>query len=172
MGEIVKATSALRDALDDKGWSYQIDEGGGAFYGPKINLKVVVVPLKVDFNLPQRFDLTYADSNSEKKRPIMIHKAVLGSLKRFFGVLIEHYAGEFRLWLSPVQAHVVPVTDSQVCKAVARLMFQLTQEPSTHLQTVTLATNPDSPPSDSTPLSTPSHSRTPPPIPQSSTAPL
>ncbi|CAN6545901.1 unnamed protein product [Malus baccata var. baccata] len=76
----------------------------------------------VDFNLPQRFDLTYADSNSEKKRPIMIHRAVLGSLKRFFGVLIEHYAGEFRLWLSPVQAHVVPVTDSHVCKAVARLI--------------------------------------------------
>ncbi|CAN6683895.1 unnamed protein product [Malus baccata var. baccata] len=112
-------TSALRDALDDKGWSYQIDEGGGAFYGPKINLKVVVVPLKVvslsisvDFNLPQRFDLTYADSNSEKKRPIMIHRAVLGSLKRFFGVLREHYAGDFPLWLSPVQAHVLPVTDS------------------------------------------------------------
>ncbi|TQD98673.1 hypothetical protein C1H46_015730 [Malus baccata] len=88
---------------------------------------------QVDFNLPQRFDLTYADSNSEKKRPIMIHRAVLGSLKRFFGVLREHYAGDFPLWLSPVQAHVLPVTDSLVCKAVARLMFQLNQEPSTHL---------------------------------------
>ncbi|TQD98678.1 hypothetical protein C1H46_015735 [Malus baccata] len=79
------------------------------------------------------FDLTYADSNSEKKRPIMIHRAVLGSLKRFFGVLREHYAGDFPLWLSPVQAHVLPVTDSQVCKAVASLICQLTQEPSTHL---------------------------------------
>ena len=63
----------------------------------------------------------------------MIHRVVLGSLERFFGVLIEHYAGDFPLWPSPVQAHVLPVTDSQVCKAVARLMFQLTQEPSTHL---------------------------------------
>ncbi|KAM2083528.1 hypothetical protein ACFX1T_036918 [Malus domestica] len=123
------------------GWSYQINEGGGAFYGPKIDLKIEDAlgrkwqcsTLQVDFNVPQRFDLTYADSNSEKKRPIMIHRAVLGSLERFFGVLIEHYAGDFPLWLSPVQAHVLPVTDSRVCKAVARLMFQLTQEPSTHL---------------------------------------
>jgi threonyl-tRNA synthetase len=70
--------------------------------------------LQVDFNLPQRFDITYVDSNSEKKRPIMIHRAVLGSLERFFGVLIEHYAGDFPLWLSPVQARVLPVTDIQV----------------------------------------------------------
>lgn len=73
--------------------------------------------MQVDFNLPQRFDITYVDSNSEKKRPIMIHRAVLGSLERFFGVLIEHYAGDFPLWLSPVQAHVLPVTDTQVRKA-------------------------------------------------------
>lgn len=72
--------------------------------------------MQVDFNLPQRFDITYVDSNSEKKRPIMIHRAVLGSLERFFGVLIEHYAGDFPLWLSPVQAHVLPVTDTQVRK--------------------------------------------------------
>jgi threonyl-tRNA synthetase len=70
--------------------------------------------LQVDFNLPQRFDIAYVDSNSEKKRPIMIHRAVLGSLERFFGVLIEHYAGDFPLWLSPVQARVLPVTDIQV----------------------------------------------------------
>lgn len=69
---------------------------------------------QVDFNLPQRFDITYVDSNTEKKRPIMIHRAVLGSLERFFGVLIEHYAGDFPLWLSPVQARVLPVTDAQV----------------------------------------------------------
>lgn len=75
--------------------------------------------VQVDFNLPQRFDITYVDSNSEKKRPIMIHRAVLGSLERFFGVLIEHYAGDFPLWLSPVQAHVLPVTDTQVFKAVS-----------------------------------------------------
>jgi threonyl-tRNA synthetase len=69
---------------------------------------------QVDFNLPQRFDITYVDANSEKKRPIMIHRAVLGSLERFFGVLIEHYAGDFPLWLSPVQARILPVTDAQV----------------------------------------------------------
>ncbi|MCI08615.1 threonine--tRNA ligase-like, partial [Trifolium medium] len=75
----------------------------------------------VDFNLPQRFDITYVDANSEKKRPIMIHRAVLGSLERFFGVLIEHYAGDFPLWLSPVQGRILPVTDAQLeyCKDVA-----------------------------------------------------
>ncbi|KAK2648544.1 hypothetical protein Ddye_016033 [Dipteronia dyeriana] len=125
-----KATSALRDALDDKGWSYQIDEGGGAFYGPKIDLKIEDAlgrkwqcsTIQVDFNLPQRFDITYVDSNSEKKRPIMIHRAVLGSLERFFGVLIEHYAGDFPLWLSPIQARILPVTDTQLeyCNEVTR----------------------------------------------------
>lgn len=72
--------------------------------------------LQVDFNLPQRFDITYVDSNQERKRPIMIHRAVLGSLERFFGVLIENYAGDFPLWLSPIQARVLPVTDAQVIK--------------------------------------------------------
>ncbi|XP_052178238.1 threonine--tRNA ligase, chloroplastic/mitochondrial 2 [Diospyros lotus] len=125
-----KATSALKDALDDKGWSYQVDEGGGAFYGPKIDLKIEDAlgrkwqcsTIQVDFNLPQRFEITYVDSNSVKKRPIMIHRAVLGSLERFFGVLIEHYAGDFPLWLSPVQARVLPVTDTQLeyCNEVTR----------------------------------------------------
>ncbi|KAJ0052556.1 hypothetical protein Pint_01890 [Pistacia integerrima] len=150
-----KATTALGDALDDKGWSYQIDGGGGAFYGPKIDLKIEdalgrkwqcstiqarinefdIYPKfqyglaqhklessVVDFNLPERFDITYVDSYSEKKRPIMIHRAVLGSLERFFGVLIEHYAGDFPLWLSPIQARVLPVTDTQVeyCNEVTR----------------------------------------------------
>jgi threonyl-tRNA synthetase len=78
--------------------------------------------LQVDFNLPQRFDITYVDSNSEKKRPIMIHRAVLGSLERFFGVLIEHYAGDFPLWLSPVQARVLPVTDIQVYILLCRFI--------------------------------------------------
>lgn len=123
-----KATTALRDALDDKGWNYQIDEGGGAFYGPKIDLKIEDAlgrkwqcsTVQVDFNLPQRFDISYVDSNSEKRRPIMIHRAILGSLERFFGVLIEHYAGDFPLWISPIQARVLPVTDNEVnyCKQV------------------------------------------------------
>ncbi|GAB4825263.1 hypothetical protein Ancab_008135 [Ancistrocladus abbreviatus] len=127
-----KATSALRDALDDKGWKYKVDEGGGAFYGPKIDLKIEDAlgrkwqcsTIQVDFNLPQRFDITYVGSNSEKKRPIMIHRAVLGSLERFFGVLIEHYAGDFPLWLSPVQARLLPVTDTQLpyCYEVATKM--------------------------------------------------
>uniref|UniRef100_A0A7C9CR24 threonine--tRNA ligase n=1 Tax=Opuntia streptacantha TaxID=393608 RepID=A0A7C9CR24_OPUST len=127
-----KATSALKDALNDKGWSYEVDEGGGAFYGPKIDLKIEDAlgrkwqcsTIQVDFNLPERFDITYVDSNSEKKRPIMIHRAVLGSLERFFGVLIEHYAGDFPLWLSPVQARVLPVTDTQLpfcCEVVNKL---------------------------------------------------
>ncbi|XP_064958672.1 threonine--tRNA ligase, chloroplastic/mitochondrial 2-like [Musa acuminata AAA Group] len=117
-----KATAALRDALDDKGWAYQIDEGGGAFYGPKIDLKIEDAlgrkwqcsTVQVDFNLPERFDMSYVDSNAEKRRPIMIHRAVLGSLERFFGVLIEHYAGDFPLWISPIQARVLPVTDTEV----------------------------------------------------------
>ncbi|KAL0560159.1 hypothetical protein IC582_000553 [Cucumis melo] len=124
-----KATSALKDALGDKGWGYQIDEGGGAFYGPKIDIKIEDAlgrkwqcsTIQVDFNLPQRFDITYVDSNSEKKRPIMIHRAVLGSLERFFGILIENYAGDFPLWLSPIQVRVLPVTDAQLsyCKEVS-----------------------------------------------------
>ncbi|KAL4588936.1 hypothetical protein LXL04_001836 [Taraxacum kok-saghyz] len=128
----VKATSALKDALTDKGWEYEVDEGGGAFYGPKIDLKIEDAlgrkwqcsTIQVDFNLPQRFDITYIDSNSERKRPIMIHRAVLGSLERFFGVLIEHYAGDFPLWLSPIQARILPVTDTQLeyCKGVMEKM--------------------------------------------------
>ncbi|XP_020082504.1 threonine--tRNA ligase, chloroplastic/mitochondrial 2 [Ananas comosus] len=117
-----KATAALKDALDDKGWNYQIDEGGGAFYGPKIDLKIEDAlgrkwqcsTVQVDFNLPERFDISYVDSNAEKRRPIMVHRAVLGSLERFFGVLIEHYAGDFPLWISPMQARVLPVTDNEV----------------------------------------------------------
>uniref|UniRef100_A0A3Q7I7H7 threonine--tRNA ligase n=1 Tax=Solanum lycopersicum TaxID=4081 RepID=A0A3Q7I7H7_SOLLC len=137
-----KATFALKDALEDKGWSYQIDDGGGAFYGPKIDLKIedalgrkwqcstiqacfdlgLLFHWPVDFNLPQRFDITYVDSNQERKRPIMIHRAVLGSLERFFGVLIENYAGDFPLWLSPIQARVLPVTDAQLqyCNEVVK----------------------------------------------------
>ncbi|MCD7472626.1 hypothetical protein HAX54_013907 [Datura stramonium] len=127
-----RATSALKDALEDKGWSYQIDDGGGAFYGPKIDLKIEDAlgrkwqcsTIQVDFNLPQRFDITYVDSNQERKRPIMIHRAVLGSLERFFGVLIENYAGDFPLWLSPIQARVLPVTDAQLqyCNEVGKTL--------------------------------------------------
>lgn len=81
--------------------------------------KVFFVCVQVDFNLPERFDITYVDSDSVKKRPIMIHRAVLGSLERFFGVLIEHYAGDFPLWLSPIQARILPVTDMQVISSTS-----------------------------------------------------
>ncbi|KAL7216389.1 hypothetical protein ACSBR1_028352 [Camellia fascicularis] len=103
-----KATSALKDALADKGWSIRLMKGPA--------------PFMVDFNLPECFVIAYIDSNSEKKRPIMIHRAVLGSLERFFGVLIEHYAGDFPLWLCPTQARVLPVTDSQLqyCNELTR----------------------------------------------------
>ncbi|XP_072982531.1 threonine--tRNA ligase, chloroplastic/mitochondrial 2 [Typha latifolia] len=123
-----KATAALREALEDKGWNYQVDEGGGAFYGPKIDLKIEDAlgrkwqcsTVQVDFNLPERFDISYVDSDAERRRPIMIHRAVLGSLERFFGVLIEHYAGDFPLWIAPIQARILPVTDTEVkyCKDV------------------------------------------------------
>lgn len=76
---------------------------------------VLMELLQVDFNLPERFDISYVDSNAEKRQPIMVHRAVLGSLERFFGVLVEHYAGDFPLWISPIQARVLPVTDNEVC---------------------------------------------------------
>ncbi|CAH9135655.1 unnamed protein product [Cuscuta epithymum] len=125
-----KATSALQDALSVKGWSYQIDEGGGAFYGPKIDLKIEDAlgrkwqcsTIQVDFNLPERFEMSYVDTDQEKKRPILIHRAVLGSLERFFGILIEHYAGDFPLWLSPIQTRLIPVTNAQLefCKETVK----------------------------------------------------
>ncbi|MGB8657264.1 MAG: threonine--tRNA ligase [Candidatus Zixiibacteriota bacterium] len=116
-----KATSALRQALEKQKLSYEIDEGGGAFYGPKIDLKIKDVmgrphqctTIQFDFNIPERFDLWYVGADGNFHRPIMIHRALLGSLERFFGVLIEHYAGAFPLWLSPLQIRVMPITDEQ-----------------------------------------------------------
>ena len=114
-----KAEAALREALDSKGWAYATDVGGGAFYGPKIDLKIKDAigrmwqcsTVQVDFNLPERFNMEYSDADGTRKRPIMIHRALLGSLERFFGVLIEHYAGAFPLWLAPVQVRLLPVSD-------------------------------------------------------------
>jgi threonyl-tRNA synthetase len=112
-----KATSGLRGALDRKGWKYKVDEGGGAFYGPKIDLKIEDAigrvwqcsTVQLDFNLPERFDLEYVAQDSSRQRPIMIHRAIFGSLERFFGILIENYAGDFPLWLAPTQIRLVPV---------------------------------------------------------------
>jgi len=116
----IRAQDSLRDALEKAGLPYQVDEGGGAFYGPKIDIKIKDAlnrswqcsTIQFDFNLPERFDLHYIDSDGRQKRPYMVHRALLGSIERFFGVLIEHYAGNFPLWLAPVQAKVLPITDN------------------------------------------------------------
>jgi threonyl-tRNA synthetase len=108
----------LEEALKRAGMDYGVDEGGGAFYGPKIKDAIgrewQLSTIQVDFNLPERFDMTYTGSDGEKHRPYMIHRALLGSLERFFGVLIEHHAGAFPLWLSPIQVRLIPITDRHV----------------------------------------------------------
>ncbi len=114
------ATEALRQAIEAEGLSYEVDEGGGAFYGPKIDLKVKdaigrewqLSTVQFDFNEPERFDMTFVDRDGVEKRPYMIHRALLGSLERFFGVLIEHYAGAFPPWLAPVQIKIIPVGEN------------------------------------------------------------
>ena len=113
------ATEALRRALDRHGLEYELDEGGGAFYGPKVDVKIrdaigrawQCTTIQFDFNLPERFDLIYVGQDGAEHRPYMIHRAILGSLERFFGVLVEHYAGAFPVWLAPVQAVVIPIAD-------------------------------------------------------------
>ncbi len=117
----VMATNALRDALEASDIGYSIDPGEGVFYGPKIDIKIKDAigrewqcsTIQVDFNLPERFDITYIGSDGQKKRPIMIHRALLGSLERFIGILIEHYGGRFPVWLAPVQVILVSVSEEQ-----------------------------------------------------------
>ena len=114
-----KAEEALKVALDRKGLSYEVDPGEGVFYGPKIDIKIKDVlgrawqcsTIQVDFNNPERFDVAFIGDDGAEHRAIMIHRALMGSLERFFGVLVEHYAGAFPLWLSPVQVDVLTVTD-------------------------------------------------------------
>ncbi|MEE9141484.1 MAG: threonine--tRNA ligase [Gammaproteobacteria bacterium] len=116
-----KATKALKGALDRKGLRYSLDEGEGTFYGPKIDVKIEdaigrkwqCTTIQLDFNLPERFDMEYVAEDGSRQRPIMIHRAILGSMERFFGVLIEHYAGSFPLWLAPTQVMVMNITDRQ-----------------------------------------------------------
>ncbi len=113
------ATRALQNALEVKGLAYEIDPGEGVFYGPKIDIKIRDVlgrswqcsTVQVDFNLPERFDMEYIGEDGKPHRPIMVHRALFGSLERFFGILIEHYAGAFPLWLAPVQVVVLPIAD-------------------------------------------------------------
>ena len=114
-----QAEAALRQALEDQGLPYAVDEGGGAFYGPKIDIKVKdllgrswqCTTIQFDFNLPERFDMTYVGEDGQAHRPYVVHRALLGALERFIGLLIEHYAGAFPVWLSPVQAAIVPIAD-------------------------------------------------------------
>lgn len=116
-----KATSALESALKARGMAYQIDPGEGVFYGPKIDLKIKdmfgrawqCTTVQVDFNLPERFDLSFVGEDGREHRPIMIHRALMGSIERFFGVLIEHYGGAFPFWLAPVQVKILPITHQQ-----------------------------------------------------------
>lgn len=113
------ATDALKNALGKKGIKYSIDEGAGVFYGPKIDVKMKDAigrlwqgpTIQVDFNLPERFDLNYIAEDGSKKRPVMIHRVVLGSMERFLGALIENYAGAFPVWIAPVQVTVLPISD-------------------------------------------------------------
>ncbi len=123
------ATNALREALENNKLDYTVDPGEGVFYGPKIDIKIKDVlgrswqcsTIQVDFNLPERFDLNFVDKDGQNYRPITIHRALLGSIERFFGILIEHYAGNFPLWLAPVQVEIITIADRHIeyAKAVA-----------------------------------------------------
>jgi threonyl-tRNA synthetase len=116
-----QATDALEAALKNRGVAYEIDPGEGVFYGPKIDIKIKDVlgrawqcsTVQVDFNNPERFELAYTGEDGKAHQPIMIHRALLGSIERFFGILVEHYAGAFPTWLAPLQARVLPITDKQ-----------------------------------------------------------
>ncbi|HPP31764.1 MAG TPA: threonine--tRNA ligase, partial [Soehngenia sp.] len=113
------ATNSLIEALNEKGIEYRVNEGDGAFYGPKIDFHLEDAigrtwqcgTIQLDFQMPERFDLTYVDSDNDRKRPVMIHRTILGSIERFMGILIEHYAGKFPVWLAPVQIKLLPISD-------------------------------------------------------------
>ncbi len=120
-----QATASLENALKSEGIPYEVDDGGGAFYGPKIDMKVKdcigrewqCTTIQFDFNLPDRFDLTYVGDDNKDHRPYMVHRALFGSIERFFGILTENYAGAFPLWLAPEQVRVLPITDAQLAYA-------------------------------------------------------
>jgi threonyl-tRNA synthetase len=121
------ATNGLQAALETYGGNFQLNEGDGAFYGPKIDIHIKDAlgrtwqcgTIQLDMSLPERFDLTYVDRDNQRRRPIMIHRTVLGSIERFFGILIEHFAGKYPLWLTPVQAVVLPINDDLAAYAGA-----------------------------------------------------
>ncbi|AXP08930.1 threonine--tRNA ligase [Campylobacter hepaticus] len=128
------ATHALKQALEEQGLKYGIDEGGGAFYGPKIDIKITDAlkrkwqcgTIQVDFNLPNRFGLEYIDTNNERKQPVMIHRAILGSFERFIGILTEHCAGEFPFFIAPIAVGIIPICDSHLsyAKEIQKLLLK------------------------------------------------
>jgi threonyl-tRNA synthetase len=130
-----RAEGALKNILDNLGRPYGLDEGGGAFYGPKIDIKVKdalrrkwqLATVQLDFNLPERFDCSYVGSDNIAHRPVVIHKAVLGSLERFLGVFIEHCAGAFPFWLAPVQCRLIPITEAHIpfCEEMGKKLKEL-----------------------------------------------
>ncbi|PSR25639.1 MAG: threonine--tRNA ligase [Sulfobacillus thermosulfidooxidans] len=117
-----KAEKDLEAVLHERGIKYQINPGDGAFYGPKLDISAIdslgrhwqLATVQLDFQLPEKFDLTYVDQDGSEKRPVMIHRAIMGSVERFVGILVEHYGGAFPLWLAPVQVVVIPITDQQL----------------------------------------------------------
>ena len=117
-----QAQKSLVQAIQGCGLEYEVDEGGGAFYGPKIDLKIKdaigrewqTSTIQFDFNLPERFDMSYVGEDGQKHQPFMVHRALFGSLERFFGILIEQYAGAFPMWLAPEQARILPITQEQI----------------------------------------------------------
>lgn len=116
------ATDSLRNALQNEKIAFTVEEGGGAFYGPKVDLKIhdaigrqwQMTTVQFDFNLPERFDVSYIGEDGQPHRPYMVHRALLGSLERFFGILVEHYGGAFPFWLAPEQARILPITDREL----------------------------------------------------------
>ncbi|EAK0839705.1 threonine--tRNA ligase [Campylobacter upsaliensis] len=129
------ATKALKEALDEQGLKYGIDEGGGAFYGPKIDIKITDAlkrkwqcgTIQVDFNLPERFELEYTSSENAKERPVMLHRAILGSFERFIGILTEHCAGEFPFFIAPTQVGIVPISEVHLAyaKGIQRTLLEM-----------------------------------------------
>ena len=119
------ATESLRSTLINRGINYELDEGGGAFYGPKIDIHIrdaigrqwQITTVQFDFNLPERFGLKYIGADGQEHQPYMVHRALLGTMERFMGVLIEHYAGAFPVWLAPVQAEVIPIAERHTAYA-------------------------------------------------------
>ena len=125
-------TNALKAAMDDRGLEYRINEGDGAFYGPKIDFHLEdslgrtwqCGTIQLDMQMPERFDIDYVGEDGQKHRPVMIHRVVYGSMERFIGILIEHYAGAFPTWLAPVQVRILTITDRQneYAKNIMRLL--------------------------------------------------